>query len=109
MHRISLFLLATATLFACTGGEDGKPVDAREEDDAAVDAGVDAPDAATPSELALDPGFNDFGGVMMTRTSPPATFVVRNTGAGPTGAITVGLSGTHAGDFSASACNDLAP
>ncbi len=67
-----------------------------------------------PAHLAISPPLADFGSVVVGQASSPITFTVQNTGAVATGAVTRGLLGPDASQFSiepASTCagSALAP
>jgi hypothetical protein len=56
-------------------------------------------DAAPASRLALAPTSDKFGSVAVGDTSMTRTFTVVNTGAAPTGALGVSVTGANAGEF----------
>ncbi len=69
---------------------------------------IDAP-PPKPAVLSMMPSQNDFGSVLITQTSGTASFTVTNTGEATSGAITPVVTGTNAGDFTATnGCTTLA-
>ena len=79
------------------------------------DNGVTPPDAApdappAPAVLTMTPMTSSFGSVTVGTTSSTASFTITNTGGSPSGTVTPIITGTNAGDFTATnGCATLAP